>query len=71
MWDPTKNVNKISNAALCVIFYLQFKSVFSLLMDSVPLATEAGISLIILTPIKTQMVATSSTYYDVVTFLTQ
>jgi hypothetical protein len=37
----------------------------------VPLATETGISLIILTPMKTQMVATSSTCYDVVTFLTQ
>jgi len=49
------------------------------LVQCVPLATEPGISLIILTlmkilqrsPVWTQMVATSSTCYDVVTFPTQ
>ena len=49
-----------------------------MLIQGVPLATEPSISLIILTPIWragfnpvwTQMVATCSTYYDVVTFLT-
>jgi hypothetical protein len=42
-----------------------------MVVKCVPLDTEPGISLIILTPMKTQMVATSSTCHDVVTFLTQ
>jgi hypothetical protein len=33
MWDPTKNVNKNYNIVLWVAFYLQFKSVFKLMMD--------------------------------------
>jgi hypothetical protein len=51
-----------------VLFYLQGVAYY---IPCVQLATEPGISLIILTSMKTQMVATSSTCYNVVTFLTQ
>jgi hypothetical protein len=56
--------------------YLRFEDACCLhlqgrLIPCVPLATEPGIYLIILTPMKTQMMATPSTCYDVVTFLTQ
>ena len=40
-------------------------------IQSVPLATEPGISLIILTPMKILQRHLNSTCYDVVTFLTQ
>jgi hypothetical protein len=33
MWDPTENINKNYNVVLWVTFYLQFESVFSLMMD--------------------------------------
>jgi hypothetical protein len=70
--SPTFFFPWVFRLQLCVHFSsLQFVPHFPSIIQSVPLATEPGISIIILTPMKILQPNLNSTCYDVVTFLTQ